>query len=260
VRFVYFVPARCSVDQSYSMAETGTKGRRRYRKLKKLQDLSDLSALPHECERAALILQHAHSTASALFKAYQLLRRKRGAERGMTTDEEQDLLRAMLVMTAAGLDGMAKQLVRDTLRTLVMKQTTAQKQLRDFIARHLRGTADSTEKFLADILSVEKPFERIIERYIRDLTAGSLQSVDEILSTAAALGVEKRDLESYTGKLKDIFHVRNSIVHELDMNLTGARRKRNIRREADMVAMVEFLFGFSSALITKVASNLKIPD
>jgi hypothetical protein len=39
--------------------------------------------------------------------------------RGMSTDEEQDLLRAMLVTAAPGLDAMTKQLIRDALPKVV---------------------------------------------------------------------------------------------------------------------------------------------
>jgi len=238
------------------MEKTKTQGKRRYRKLKRLQELPDFSTLPAVCADAAFILQHAHSTASALFKAYQLLRRRRTAERGMTTDEEQDLLRAMLVMTAAGLDGMAKRLIRDSLPKLALSLTEARKGLRRFIASQLAATGESAANFMADILSGQDHFGQVIERYIVQLTGGSLQSVDEILSTAAALGVTKDELGIDIQKLKQTFAVRNAIIHELDMNLSGERRKRNIRREKDMTEMVELLFSLSSGLIRKVAERL----
>lgn len=234
-----------------------TKNKRPYRKLKILQELPDFSSLPEICSDAALILKHAHLTASALFKAYQLLRRRRPGQRGMTTDEEQDLLRAMLVMTAAGLDGMAKQLVRDTLPVLIPKQTEARKGLRRFIASQLLATGESSKDFMSDILSTKDHFHQVIERYINDLTGGSLQSVEEILSTAAAFGVSKDELGINVLRIKQVFAVRNTIIHELDMNLSGARRKRNLRREKDMKEMVESLFGLSSNLIQKVGEKLQ---
>lgn len=238
------------------MEKKKPQSKRRYRKLKRLQELPDFSTLPAVCAEAAFILQHTHSAASALFKAYQLLRRRRTAERGMTTDEEQDLLRAMLVMTAAGLDGMAKQLIRNSLPKLAPSQTEVRKGLRRFIASQLAATGESAANFMADLLSSQDQYAQVIERYIFQLTGGSLQSVDEILSTAAALGVAKNELGINIQMLKQTFAVRNAIIHELDMNLSGERRKRNIRREKDMTEMVELLLTLSSGLIQRVAERL----
>src|SRR5712691_1458226 len=60
------------------------------------------------CKSAGRILETAHDSAGALLKAFDLARTQRGRSAGMSTDQEQDLLRAMLVMAAAGLDGMVK--------------------------------------------------------------------------------------------------------------------------------------------------------
>lgn len=237
--------------------ETNPKLKRPYRKSKKLKGLPDFSTLPAACSDAATILTHAHGTASALLKAYELLRRRRGASRGMTTDEEQDLLRAMLVMTAAGLDGMAKQLIRDCLPTLARHEEAVLKGLRKFIASELGRGPESSASFMANVLSGQNTFSQVIEGYIRDLTGGSLQSVDEILSTAAALGVVKDDLGVNVEKLRKTFEIRNRIIHELDMDLEGERRKRNIRAQKDMVERVEFIFDLSTNLLRKVGDKVK---
>ena len=85
------------------------------RRVPKLRELTNRPVASEACQGAALILKHTHDSASALLKAFNLAREGRGRPRGMTTDEEQDLLRAMVVMAAAGLDAMAKQLIRDGL-------------------------------------------------------------------------------------------------------------------------------------------------
>ena len=79
--------------------------------------LTEPKAAP--CGKAAIILKVSHESADALLKAFELAQTGRGAPRGMTTDEEQDLLRAMLVMAAAGLDSMLKRLIRDCMPSLV---------------------------------------------------------------------------------------------------------------------------------------------
>ena len=73
------------------------------------------------CSKAAVILARTHESADALLKAFELAQQERGTPRGMSTDDEQDLLRAMLVMTAAGLDSMLKQLIRDALHNLAAR-------------------------------------------------------------------------------------------------------------------------------------------
>jgi len=60
----------------------------------------------------------------------------------MTTDEEQDLLRAMLVMAAAGLDSMTKQLIRDALPQVVHRTGAAREGLEKFLARQLTGDVE----------------------------------------------------------------------------------------------------------------------
>ncbi len=66
--------------------------------------------------------------------------------RGMTTDEEQDLLRAMLVSAASGLDAMTKQLIREALPIIIQIGKEALAELEKFVTRRLRdGTDDSLE-------------------------------------------------------------------------------------------------------------------
>ena len=93
----------------------------------------------------------------------------------MSTDEEQDLLRAMLVMSAAGLDSMAKQLVRDALPVLVKADSSVRQGLEKFAARRIRGDPDSPDpvdgaRFLSRVLAATDQQEQVIEEYIGDLT------------------------------------------------------------------------------------------
>ncbi len=103
--------------------KTATKAKHDLRKLK-----IKLTATG-QCSKAYLILKHTHESSQALLRAYRLLRLVRGINtsgknelkiiRGMSTDEEHDLLRSMLVTAASGLDAMTKQLIRDTLMRLI---------------------------------------------------------------------------------------------------------------------------------------------
>ena len=110
-----------------------------------------------QCAKATVILERSHDSVNALFRAYELARAQRGKPRGISTDDEQDLLRAMLIMAASGLDAMLKQLVRDAMPSLASLDKTAEERLREFVTKSLRGSSDNPEglggaSFLARVL------------------------------------------------------------------------------------------------------------
>jgi len=179
-----------------------------------------------ECEQARLILQYTHESAQALLNAFQLSRHTRGATTGTSTDEEQDLLRAMLVMATSGLDSATKQLIRDALPQLIEVDDEVRAGLEEFVRRTIRGDVQELETkagtaFLARILAAKDQQRQVIEEYIRDLTKGSLQSHRELARTAKALGLDPKELGITESALKPIFDVRNKIIHELDINFAA---------------------------------------
>src|SRR2546427_11203469 len=122
----------------------------------------DATCLSGVCGNAALILEKAHESSTALLKAFNLARDERGRPRGMSTDEEQDLLRAMVVLAAAGADGMVKQLIREALPSLLDRDPRAQEALEKFIARQIRPDTPDIDrgigaKFLARALCRPSP-------------------------------------------------------------------------------------------------------
>ena len=164
------------------------------------------------CGKAAVILERTHYSADALLKAFEIAQNQRGKPRGMTTDDEQDLLRAMLVMAAAGLDSMLKQLIRDAMPALVKASPAVREGLEKFVTRSIRGDAEVGEplsgaKFLARVLAAESQQTQVIEEYIRDLTGASLQSASELAKASQALGVTSVKVDVAGFKL--IFDVRN---------------------------------------------------
>ncbi len=216
-----------------------------------------------DCSKAAVILVRTHESADALLKAFELVQEEeRGTPRGMSTDDEQDLLRAMLVMAAAGLDSMLKQLIRDAMPTLVRVNPTVREGLEKFVTRSIRGDAEGLEplsgaKFLGRILAAESQQTQVIEEYIRDLTGASLQSAHELAKTAAALGLSKTKVE--VARFKEIFDIRNRIIHELDMNLDSDRRKRNLRGRKPMMKHANALLEIGESMLQEVDEQLAIP-
>ena len=214
------------------------------------------------CVNAALILQHAHESADALLKAYDLARQKRGRVGGMTTDEEQDLLRAMLVMAAAGLDAMTKQIVRDALPLVLERDKRALNTFEKFLARKLDAASSDSDglagsKFLARVLSRPVPQLQIIEEYIGHLTESSLQSTDALFQVAAALGLSPQENGIEPDILRPIFHTRNAIIHELDINLDAPRRNRNVRRQQSMIRDTNRLIAVGQKILSSVDATAR---
>jgi hypothetical protein len=229
------------------------------------------------CDKACLILKHAHESSQALYSAYEIARsvrsikklseRKGGTEkeilmlRGMSTDEEQDLLRAMLVTAASGLDAMTKQLIRDALPKVVQIDKEALAELEKFVSRKLRDEIDEigiSERvsFLARALTAPSTQSQIIEEYINYLTKGSLQSSEELSKIVKAFALTPREVKIDNIQLRPIFEARNKIIHELDINLNATRRKRNLRAQNTMKNYTETLIEMGESILRAVDNKL----
>ncbi len=100
----------------------------------------------------------------------ELRRQQTGDIRGRLTSNEEDLLRAAIVFTGAGLDATLKQLIRDTLPTLLDTNTQAHEKFETFAVERL-GTGDIADtKMIARYLTSARPRDRLIEDYIYALT------------------------------------------------------------------------------------------
>lgn len=211
--------------------------------------------------KARLILEHAHDSTNACIQAFEAVRRLRGATQGAPTDEEQDLLRAMLVMAASGLDSMTKQLIRDSLPKLITRKPTVRAGLETFVTRQLRGDAEggpsaSGNRFLARILVSEVARDQLIEEYILALTGTSLQSAEELKKAAVALGIDPQSVGIRDAELKPIFDARNKIIHELDINFDHPNRNRESRTRPVMTRHANVLLEMGERILTAVESDL----
>jgi hypothetical protein len=159
------------------------------------QSLTGSDCRGPEIKNSFLILEHTHEAARALLGAFDIVRKgRKGGLKGATTDQGQDILRAMLVLAAAGVDSMTKPLIRDSLRPLLPKQPAARSELRQFVHRKLR--IDSAEanpeefgEFLTNLIVAETVRDQAIGEYIDYLTGSSLQSAEELIQAARALGI-----------------------------------------------------------------------
>lgn len=211
--------------------------------------------------KAGSIYEYTYTAASSLLTAFDDAKEKRGNPRGILTDQEQDILRAALVMSCAGLDAALKQAIRDCLETLLEKDKQVREGFEKFIKKRISGEGDVIElasgaKFLALVLAEREPRKRLIEEYIKELTGESLQSAEEILRTTAALGLEHKALGLDIPRLKDIFGIRNKIIHELDIDLEAPKRKRRVRSQADLLDNSDLLLSVTKAIVEGLDQKL----
>lgn len=190
-------------------------------------------------ETAQRYLASAFDSVEAVFDVLATIRALRKAKgtllKGRLPANEEDLLRAAIVFTGAGLDASLKRLIRDTLPSLLAVSRQAHDKFEAFAASKL-GIGDLADsKSVARYLTSPDPRSRLIEDYVYELTGSSLQSADEVDRTAGALGIDARTLRERIRQLKDLFIARNQVSHELDLQRTEkrgdrARRPRAIER------------------------------
>ena len=211
--------------------------------------------------KAASIFQYTHTSASYLVAAFDDAKAKRGNPRGILTDQEQDILRASLVMCCAGLDAALKRSIRDCLAHLLEKNMQVREGFEKFIRRRISGEGDVLElaggaKFLALVLADKEPRQRLIEEYIKEITGESLQSAEEVLRATAALGLDRKEVDIEVDRLKAIFGIRNRIIHELDIDLDAPKRKRRVRSQADLLDNSDFMLSVAKKILEGLDKKL----
>ncbi len=96
----------------------------------------------------------------------------------------------------------------------------------------------------------------MIELFIEDLTSNSLQSVDQLLSVGSHFNIRQRAIASNPDKLRQVFAVRNQIVHEMDINFAHPHRNRRPRKREDLVDATNELLEVSGAFLAAVDAKL----
>lgn len=148
---------------------------------------------------------------------------------------------------------MAKQLVRDALPAVVDQNEGAHAMLKQHVERHvLREVTDASLSVLADVLVDLEPRKRLIGRMVLDLTAGSLQSSEEVMRVGSYFDIPSHDLVDNQRELQKIFNARNEIVHEMDVDFSQVNRNRRSRTRAAMTSHTNEVFGVAGRLLVAV--------
>ncbi|HEV2380943.1 MAG TPA: HEPN domain-containing protein [Terriglobia bacterium] len=210
------------------------------------------------CLYAVAILRNAHNSASSLLNIFDSVCGGRRKRKSLSDDEQQDLLRAMLIFASAGLDAMVKQLIKDALRTVINQDEGATAIFKKYIERRLAKEGKAIDHhFLADILGDSRPRDRLLDSLISELTQGSFQSATQLFRVAEAFNIRTDDLHANKKKLDAVFRTRNQIAHEMDVDF--AQQEGRTRRLRDKQAMIDFaneVFGLAAAFLNQVDAKL----
>lgn len=231
-----------------------------------------LKALPEavqqlETEVAQRFLTSAYESVNGVLGTLATVRKVRSENagkklKGRLTLPEEDLLRAAVVFTGAGLDATLKQLIRDSLPRLLESSSQAHDKFERFAADKL-GTGEIADtRAIARYLTSPDPRSRLIEDYVYDLTGSSLQSADQVQTTAGALGIEDGILRKRISGLRMLFVARNEISHELDLqelSRPGDRTRRS-RQMLKTEAVCEEGFEVGQLVVNAVGDLLRAPS
>ena len=206
-----------------------------------------------DCKNAWLVLKYAHDTAESFLKIFS-----KGRSPGQPSRPEQDLLRAMLVFASAGLDSMIKHLVKDALPTAIKNDPAIHDIfLEKFVERKIKQGEQPDYKIMADVLVAENPIDRMITMWVNDLTAKSLQSADELFKIASYFDIKSNIISKEPNKLKEVFRIRNEIIHEMDIDFSQEHRNRTPRQRDEMIEATNRLLKVCKTFLKAVDDKLK---
>lgn len=189
-----------------------------------------------ELEDALKIFEATQESARSLFLIYD---KEKGNKRGSATDQQQDILRAVLLLVCAGFDSFLKQLVEDTLEIVKNKN----RKSRDFFTREASGLIklkDSKEisaDVIANALMSGDPQLYFFQRIQRKLSEHSLQSYKELQNILEAFGLNRDQFADKKVEIHKMFSVRNLMAHDFDYDFSkrAVGVKNRIQRKKEEI-------------------------
>ena len=112
---------------------------------------------------AHVVLSHTHSSAKSFLSIFEERQAERG--RGAPSDQDYDLLRAMLLFACSGLDSTIKHLIRDALPSVIDQVGGAESNFRTFVERRLR--TEQSADLLAATLTSHDPRRALIDELVK---------------------------------------------------------------------------------------------
>lgn len=209
---------------------------------KKITVPSFTSPEREELKKARIVFEYALGSVNKFYELYQT---ERKGSSGASSHQEQDLLRAMLVFSCSGLDAVVKQLIKDALPKVVLRDKGAQQEFQKYIERRIRkSSSDEKEKiitvdtqFLAEVLLHPFPRSLLVRHLTKHLTDDSLQSKGQLLKVATYFAITEKEILEDPELTQQAFKVRNEIIHEMDVNFesVGSGQKKRHQRAKEAV-------------------------
>lgn len=205
-----------------------------------------------------------HESIAGLFSTQQAIPRAPAHEADVSNesglpDSAQDLLRAAIVFTSAGLDACLEVLLSHAIPVLIACNENARRKFELYIENQANAPR-ATQDFLGAVKDLD-PRGRLLELYIRSLTSGSFQGSKSIKDRCvAALGIANEQLpSSRLAALDGFFRARNDVAHRLDLMQPAkddVKPDRQPRRPDDVRRMCDDALILIRDLIEVVARNL----
>lgn len=175
------------------------------------------------------------------------------------TANKEDLLRAVLSFACSTIDSVGKQLAKSCLSEIIDMDDGAQKTFEKYVSREI----DRDPKNLLS-RALTKPDYRgeLIKAYVESIEGVSLQSYPQISELSARFGIATNDIIS-AEDAKNIFDIRQKIVHEMDIETltttAGTTAERRVRAESELKELTEKVLEASQKLIQFVHNKIHEP-
>lgn len=236
-------------------------------KLNKLE-LARLGRRPYSCPPvvpAWWLLRSTHQSVTGLFDTLYLVRKTRAKEknqstRGRLSGDAQDLLRAAIVFTSAGLDACLSALLADAVPVLIDGNEAARAKFERYVDEQINAPKVSSE-FREAVQGLD-PRSNMIALYVRSLTKASFQGSGDVKERArAALGVTNKQLPAKRiTALDKFFSARNDVAHRMDhsgsSSAADAAPPREQRNQNDVGEMCDQSLLLIRDLIKATAYNI----
>ena len=199
-----------------------------------------------------------------LWEVYSSIKRKGGA-----SNQQQDILRSMLIMAAAALEVSIKKCLILVLKRLVAGNHKSKEAIIKKANRKMLGKSDDKDmnnvteaqtRVIFSALLADNPRDIIIENSIEEELKDSLQSVKRIREIYSLAGFDLNPISTRERVLSNAFDARNLIIHQLDCAPKTARGiKRRTPRNKDEIlqwtnALLEITYDFLSQANKEILS------
>jgi hypothetical protein len=203
-----------------------------------------------------------HETVTGLFRTLYMVRQRTltGSPQAQEplSDGVQDLLRAAIVFTSAGIDACLESLLAHAVPPLIAHNDNALRKFELYLENQVNSPKSSSA--FVDALKAPDPRTRLIELYILGLSGSSFQGSSIKERALAALGVTNAQLPTARVRSLDpFFRARNDVVHKLDLlepDRPDARPASQPRGQDDVGRMCDEALLLMRDVISAAALNL----